>query len=248
MIKPPVVRPQDEVATLANIFESRLVIKGKTWFPLVQLIAWPIMAWVAKKRRPERDWTKSLGIGALTMPVVLGSEWGHNIAHAAAANLVGKPVDAIRVVYGMPLLVYYDINDEDVTPRQHIARALGGPLFNLCLLPIAVLLRRISQPDSTARDIANAAVGANLFLPAFGLLPIPGIDGGPILKWSLVERGASPADADLTVRKVDGVLGAVFALTAVQAFKKRRPLLGAVLMQVAALAWGIALGLLREQE
>jgi Zn-dependent protease len=98
------------------------------------------------------------------------------------------------------------------------------------------------------RDIADVAVATNLFLPAFGLLPIPGIDGGPILKWSLVERGASPMDADMTVRKVDGVLGAVLALVAAMAFKKRRFLLGALLMQTAALAWSIALGILREQE
>jgi len=74
------------------------------------------MAWVAKKRVPERSWLQSLGIGALTMLVVLGSEWCHNLAHAAAARMVGKPMDAIRITWGMPLVVYYDINDENVTP------------------------------------------------------------------------------------------------------------------------------------
>lgn len=248
MIKPPIVKPQDEVTTLANVFGTRLVAKGKTWFPLAQLSAWPIMAWAAKKRRPNRTWLRSIGIGALTMPVVLGSEWGHNLAHAAVANLIGKPVDAIRVILGMPLLVYYDIEAEDVTPRQHIARALGGPLFNLSMLPVIYFLRQRSHPDSAGRDIANAALGTNLFLPTVGLLPIPGIDGGAILKWSLVERGASRADADCTVRKVDGILGAFFAGAAVRAFKSSRPLLGAFLVQLAALALSIALGLLKEQE
>ena len=48
------------------------------------------------------------------MPIVLGSEWCHNLAHAAAARAIGKPVDAIRITWGMPLLVYYDINDKNV--------------------------------------------------------------------------------------------------------------------------------------
>lgn len=248
MIKPPVVKPQDEVTILAKVFDTRLVSKGKTWFPLAQLVAWPIMAWVAKKRRPERSWLRSFGVGALTMPVVLGSEWGHNLAHAAAAKMVAKPVDAIRVVYGMPLLVYYDINAEDVTPRQHIVRALGGPLFNLCILPIALILRRRLNPDSVVYDITDAAVATNVFLPGVGLLPIPGIDGGPILKWSLVEAGASPADADRKVRKVDGVLSLLFALTALRAFNKRRYLRGALLANFAVLCLGIALGWLKEQD
>ena len=130
MIKPAVVDPKDEVTTVGRVFTTPLVVKGKTWFPVTQLIAWPIMAWVAKKRIPERTWLQSFRVGALTMPVVLGSEWCHNLAHAAAARIVGKPMDAIRITWGMPLVVYYDINDESVTPRQHIIRALGGPVLH----------------------------------------------------------------------------------------------------------------------
>ena len=184
----------------------------------------------------------------LTMPVVLGSEWCHNLAHAAAAQMVGKPMDAIRITWGMPLVVYYDTNDETVTPRQHIIRALGGPAFNLLVLPLALFFRHCTRPDSMLRDIANMAAGTNLFLPAAGLLPIPGIDGGPILKWSLVEKGHTPETADEIVRKVDGVLGIVLAWVGALSVKKRRWLLGGVLLQLAAFALSIALGLFKEQE
>jgi len=85
--------------------------------------------------------------------------------------------------------VYYDINDETVTPRQHIVRALGGPICNALILPFALLFRRLARQGSMARDVANAAVGMNAFLCTASLLPIPGIDGGPALKWALVERG-----------------------------------------------------------
>ena len=248
MIKPAIVQPNDEVDIVGSVFNTSLVTKGKTWFPVIPLITWPIMAWVAKKRIPERSWLQSIGIGALSMPIVLGSEWCHNLAHAAAASMVGKPVDAIRITWGMPLLVYYDINDEEVTPRQHIIRALGGPVFNILVLPIAMYLKFCSGTKSVIRDLANVAVGTNLFLPAVGLLPIPGIDGGPILKWSLVEKGQTPKEADNSVRKVDGVLGILLTVAGLFSFKRRRRLIGATLIQLGAVALSVALGIFKEQE
>ncbi len=248
MIKPEVVGPRDEVDVVGTVFGTALVTKGKTWFPATQILAWPIMACVAKRRIPERSWIQSLAVGALTMPIVLGSEWCHNLAHAAAAQMVGKPMDAIRIMWGMPLVVYHDINDETVTPRQHIFRALGGPVCNLFFTSIAYHFQRRTDPKSVRRDIANAAVGTNAFLPAVGLLPIPGIDGGPILKWSLVEKGHQPREADLIVRKVDGVLGMILAGAGAWSLKKRKWLLGGLLVQLAVVALSIALGIFREQE
>jgi Zn-dependent protease len=247
MKKPAVVAPMDEVTRVGQVFSTPLVVKGKTWFPLVQLFAWPVMAWVAKRRVPGRSWLESMVVGALTMPVVLGSEWGHNLAHAVAAHLVGKPMDAIRITWGMPLCVYYDIGDRNVSPRQHIARALGGPVFNLLVLLGAVCFRRRTDQGSIARDIADAAVRVNAFLPVVGLLPIPGIDGGPVLKWSLVEGGRTPQEADRVVRKVDGVLGVLLGTAGVDALKNRRWLWSGLLLSLAAAALGVAMGLLEER-
>jgi Zn-dependent protease len=184
----------------------------------------------------------------LTMPVMLGSEWCHNLSHAAAAKLVGKPVDAIRVMFGMPLLVYHDINDENVTPRQHIIRGLGGPVFNLLALCIAALLKPFTKPKSAARDVVNMAFGTNLFLLTVGLLPIPGIDGGAVLKWALVEGGRDIQKADQTVSTVNGVLSTGLAAGAVLAFKKRRRLLGGLLGTLTGISLAVALGLLKEQK
>ena len=248
MIKTAVVERTDELVEIGKIFSAPLVVKGRTWFPITQIITWPIMAWIAKKRIPERSWFQSFGVGAVTMPVVLGSEWCHNLAHAAAAKFVGKPMDAIKVTYGMPLVVYYDVNDDKVTPRQHVIRALGGPIFNILLLPLALILKRVTNTKSVAHDIARVAVGTNAFLPAVGLLPIPGIDGGPILKWSLVEKGQTPQEADMMVRKVDGVLGVLLTFVGVKLLRKRNWLFGGLLLQLAAIAFGVSLGILKEQE
>jgi len=247
MIKPAFVQPGEQVEVIGSVFGTPLVVKGWSWLPLAQLFTWPIMAWVAKQRRQERSWPQALGIGALTMPVVLGSEWLHNLAHAASARLVSKPMDAIRILIGMPLVVYHDVNDQDVTPRQHIARALGGPLFNLLLVPFAWLLKRRARPDSIAYDLAEASLATNIFLPTVGLLPIPFIDGGPVLKWSLVARGRSILAADRAVRRVNVVLGLLLSLLGGLGLKKGRRLAGGFSLALAGWAFVFGLGLMKEQ-
>jgi Zn-dependent protease len=248
VVKPAVVRPSDETTTVGRIFDTPLVVKGITWYPVVQLATLPIMAWYAGKRDPGRSLAKRLGVGILTMPIVLGSEWCHNLAHAAVARWIGKPMDAIRITWGMPLLVYYDIEDENVTPRQHILRSLGGPAFNAMALCLALPLQRSARPGSLSRELLDTAVATNAFLLSVGLLPLPGIDGGPILKWSLVERGRSPKQADEVLRQVDGLLGVVLGLMGGAALKRRRWLLGGLCLQLAAIALGVALGFLKEQD
>jgi len=233
---------------VGRVFDTPLVVKGGTWFPLAQLAAWPILTWVAGRRKPERSWGQRLVVGALTMPVVLGSEWCHNLAHAAAARLVGKPMDAIRIVWGMPLLIYYDINDASVSPPQHIGRALGGPIFNTLIWVVARLLKPMVRSGSVAEDVVEVAEKTNAFLAGVGMLPIPGIDGGPILKWSLVERGYTTDGADLAVRKVNGALGVVLGGVGAVALKRRRWLEGGFLLMMAGTALIVALGILKEQE
>ena len=248
LVKPAWLQPGETVTTFGTVFDAPLVGKGRSWLPLVPLLAWPLMAWVAKRRQPTRTWLQSLGVGALTMPVVLGSEWAHNLAHAAAAKGVGKPTEAIRIIFGMPLLVYHDLNDQTVTPQEHMVRAAGGPVFNLALLPLLWVGRVRAGKGSLRRELLEVAWGVNLFLPVVGLLPIPGLDGGPLLKWGLVARGHTLAEADQRVRRVDGVLGSLLAGLGLEALRRKRRLLGGLLLQLAAVALSIALGIFKEQE
>lgn len=247
MKKPAIVRPTDEVTLIGEVFGTPIVVKDRTWLPLAEVAVWLIMSWLAGRGRADRPWWKRMGIGALTTSTILGSEWCHNLAHAAAAQAIGRPMDALRVTWGMPLVVYYDINDRSVTPRQHICRALGGPVCNGLLLLLALCFRRLTKKGTVAGDVANAAVGMNAFLTSVSLLPIPGIDGGPILKWSLVDRGATPEEADETVRRVNRVVGGGLGVAAGIALRRRRWFLGSILAMFSALSLIIGFGLLREQ-
>ena len=238
MIKPVIVSPDEDVYIVTKIFDAPLVTKGWTWLPLTEIIVLGIII---------RETGTRLGVAALTMLVILGSEWCHNLAHAAAAKMVGHPVDCIRITWGMPLLVYHDIEDADVAPQAHIVRALGGPIINTIFFVTAVFLRRLTKPKSTARDVVNAALGMNAFLVLGGMLPIPGIDGGAVLKWALVDKGQTSKQADEIIRKIDIVTAAELGVGAALAFKKRKHWLGGIFAMFAAFALAIGTGLLREK-
>jgi Zn-dependent protease len=91
-------------------------------------------------------------------------------------------------------------------------------------------------------------VGTNGFIAAMALLPIPGIDGGPILKWSLVRGGRSPLEADEVVKKVNLATGSGLGIAAGVAFSKRKQWIGTTLAVFAALSLAIGLGILKEHK
>lgn len=248
MIKPTFLEPEDQPTIVGNIFNSPLVVKGWTGLPLIELVVWGFMTWIAGRKHPEWSSDKRTWAGAMTTAIMLGSEWCHNLAHTAVANKIGRPVDAIRIFYGTPLLIYYDINDQQVTPIQHILRASGGPLFNALMVPLCWLGRRLTRERSLSRYVADYALGTNCFISIFSLLPIPGIDGGPLLKWSLVEQGCNQVEADEVVKRVNLAMGSGLGIASAVAFKKRRRWLGAAIAAFAATSLAIGFGLLKEQK
>jgi Zn-dependent protease len=147
----------------------------------------------------------------------------------------------------MPLLVYFDINDPTVTPRQHITRSLGGPLFNLALLPFTLVAKSFTHPDSPARDVAQAAVNMNTFLATVSFLPIPGIDGGPILKWSLVDRGRTQEEADEVVKKVNLATGVGLGAVSAVALKKKSYFISVISGLLSLVAFAVGTGVFKEQ-
>ncbi len=248
MIKPAFMSSDEQPTTLGHVFEAPLVVKGVTGLPVLELAAWGLLTWVAGHKKPNWSRSKRVAAGALTTLILFASEWGHNLAHVAIAHRIGKPVDAIHVMGGTPLLIYYETSDQDVSPRQHILRASGGPIFNALMVPICWLARNLTQEGSLSHYLANFALGTNIFITSVALLPIPGIDGGPLLKWSLVEKGQSPQQADETEKKVNLVVGAGLGVACGVAIKKQHKWLGAAMGAFALISLAIGLGVLKEQK
>lgn len=231
-----------------RIGETPVTGVGYTWLPVTQLISWVIFTRVASRKKPGRSRIAWSMEGFLKMIVVLGSEWCHNLAHLITSNLVKKPMDQLRIQFGMPRCIYYQLNEEGVTPRQHLIRALGGPIINLLLLPLGWLGKKLTREDSITGRTAKTFFQTNLFLSLVSLLPVPGIDGGPILKWSLVEKGKSIQEADKVVKQINGPLSVGLGLFSSWAFLKRKPLFGFFGMMLGGISLAIFAGWLKEED
>lgn len=233
---------------IGRLGDTEVTRRGMSWLPASQMILWGLFSRASRQRNPGKSWIRAGVEGFCQMAVMLGSEWGHNLAHLSASHLVGKPMDQFRIQLGMPRCVYHEINDLDVTPREHVARALGGPIFNLLVLPFTCIARRLTRPDSIAGVTARTARDTNLFLSAVSLLPIPGIDGGPILKWSLVERGKSVPEADEAVRRANGPLALFMGLFSSILFLKKKPLLGIFCLMLGGTSLSVFMGWIKEED
>jgi hypothetical protein len=229
---------------VARPFGTPLILQGWIWLPASEFIAWLVLSKLSGK--PGRSGWMRLLVGALKMAAALGSEWGHNLAHAAASRAIGKPMDELRVYSGMPRVVFHEIHNCAVTPNQHILRALGGPVFNAGLWALFRLLQSVTRPGSLGREISDVGVGTNAFLTLGGaLVPIPGLDGGSLLKWGLVKGGQSVMQADQTVRRVNAPLAPILGAAGLLAWHKQR-WLGVFLGMLGATALAVAAGWLKE--
>jgi len=80
---------------------------------------------------------------------------------------------------------------------------------------------------------------------AGSLTPLPVVDGGVILKWTLVERGRTPAEADAVVRRLNLAIGAMAIVAGVALATQRNWLLPLGLIVAGAIAIGAGLGYIR---
>ncbi len=137
-----------------------------------------------------------LGMGLLTVAILLVSVTLHEVAHALAAHRVGGKVDAI-VLGPVGGLISPRVPDE---PEAHLFVALAGPFTHLFLSVLAAIalaslgnteLLGLLNPFATPQDLTvgtTLVVGAKLtlwlnwILMLLNLLPAYPFDGGPILR------------------------------------------------------------------
>jgi Zn-dependent protease len=233
---------------IGHIWETPVIVRGNTWLPATQIGAFLAMFWYGKQRSPERPLHHQVILAGMSSSVMLGSEWAHNLSHLVIAHKIGKPMDEFHILFGMPRCIYYELDDPNVLPRQHIQRSLGGPLLNASVLPLLLRLRQQSKPGSLAYELWHAAVSMNLFLATVSFLPIPGIDGGPIVKWILVKEGYTPHEADRAVQRVNGPLAVLLGISALISWAKKKRFYALLFGILSGSALGVYMGWIKESE
>lgn len=199
-----------------RIFGTPVKVKGTVLVPIVAL--WGIVTWLGLYWHPERGFWQGVLIGFVTVLLLAPADFGHALAHIFSARYAGAPIDEIRISAGMPRTLYWN---NEVSPDVHRMRAMGGPIFNVLGLLLSTVIFAVARGNPIIRELATwSAVGHGLILLA-ALLPLPMVDGGTLVKWTLVARGRTEKEADEMVRHLDWVLGIVggiigVGLTAVQ--------------------------------
>jgi hypothetical protein len=220
--------------------DTPVVVQPSVLFNLVGL--WGLLAWLSGRRQPERPWFGCLLVSLLELFLLLSADLGHALAHTVSARLAGAPTDQILVTAGMPRTIYWNDN---VPPRVHRLCAVGGPLFSAAGSLASLLLRVLAGPRSLLREVADwSCLGHGVILVG-SLMPLPMVDGATLLKWSLVERGRTPAEADVCVQQASMAVGGVATAASLALAAGRRWLPAATLAPGGLVA--VAAGLRRER-
>ena len=211
-------------------------------FILNLLALWTGMSWYLGSKHPDWDNLMRILGSALSALALIAADVGHAFAHTFSARVAGAPMDQIKLSSGMPRTVYFDQN---VPPRAHILRALGGPLYSALGLTTSLVLGSLLPRKSMAREVVGwSTIGHGLIL-AGSLAPLPIVDGGSILKWSLVEKGQTHQAADRVVEQA-GIAAGIAAGAAGAGFAaQRRWLPAAGLLAAGIIAVAAAKGKIR---
>lgn len=231
------------LSTITFSSEDEMVQVVATPGFFVNLLAlWAGMSWLSGRTHPEQSWPIRLLLGALTGFALVFADVGHAFAHTFSAYLAGAPMDQIKLSSGMPRTIYFN---EEVPPRAHILRALGGTIFSALGLGISWLVRTLSPRNSMIREVADwSSIGHGLILTG-SLAPLPIVDGGSILKWALVENGRTPVEADHTVKQAGVATGIAASSAGVLLATRRHWLPAAGLFAAGLVAVGAATGRIR---
>ena len=186
------------------------------------------------RKHPEWSWPLRLSVGGLSMLTWLIADIGHALAHTVSAKISGSPMDEIQIV-DMPRTIYFD---NDVGPEVHRMRALGGPIYSAIGLAVSFILRLTAPKDSAVQELVHwSALGHGLILVG-SMAPLTIVDGGVILKWTLVERGCTEDEADQVVQKAGLAAGAIATGAGAAMATRRRwlPASGLIIAGVVAIA------------
>lgn len=99
----------------------------------------------------------------------------HAFGHILSGKIVNSAMDELLITTTRDVNLYH--GDQSTIPGYiHVARSLGGPLFNLLMAGIFYIVSPLIPSSFWSALIASLS-STNLFFGLGGLLPIPSVDG-----------------------------------------------------------------------
>ncbi len=220
-----------------KVFDTPVKIK-KIMLLLIPVL-WGGLAWLEFHWHPERGLLSGLFAGLLAAILLVAAEYGHPLAHVLSARFAGAPMKEILISTGMARTLY---PEDKVAPNVHRMRALGGPIFNILALLLSLAIRGISPENSMIRDLAGWSALGHGLLFVMSLTPVSIVDGGTLLKWTLVAGGKTEGEADEIMQRVNWAIGLGLLILGAGLIAIRMWIAGAVLIGFGVLASGVAAG------
>lgn len=99
----------------------------------------------------------------------------HAFGHILSGKIVNSAMDELLITTTRDVNLYH--GDQSHLPGYvHLARSLGGPLFNLLVAGVCIFFSpKFSQ--GFASDLLASLISTNLFFGIGSFLPIPSVDG-----------------------------------------------------------------------
>lgn len=117
----------------------------------------------------------------------------HEISHAIAGILLGLKIKKISIMPFGFKITFKETNFKEKLEIKKLIIAIAGPLTNLVVMAIAIILK-----------LHTNIIYANLIIALFNLIPIYPLDGGRILK-SILNIKLTPQKTNVAVNKTSNI-------------------------------------------
>lgn len=234
------MRAVDNIPTLFVFNKTPVKVRPLFW--LMVLILWALLTWLGRWRWPGQSLGAYALVGAVGAVLALLADVGHACAHTVSARLAKAPMDFILLGADMPRTLYVN---NDVSPKAHIVRSLGGPVYSALSLLLGLGWLMVVPSETAVSYLGEVWTLTNGFLFLAMFAPIPIVDGGVILKWTLVLGGLTRVRADDLVERLGLGFGVGLLAMAVLLLVASVWLLGGILLFLGFVVLGAALKIIR---
>jgi hypothetical protein len=135
---------------------------------------------LARRQRPQWSPVAQALLAAGWFVTFEAAYTWHTIGHILSAKSVNAPMHMVNLRWSTQLNIYLKDN---VSPHQHLGRAIGGPAASAVGLATGYGVWRAVRHIPLLGGLAQAWYVAHLVMVVLGLMPSPHFDGAALIKW-----------------------------------------------------------------
>lgn len=157
---------------LFSILGTDYIMTSRAWLNLPLMMIMGII--IALLAAPADDIVAQIMIGIGYGLLMMLASFCHGLGHILSSRMVDAPVTKL-IATATVYTTFYD--NDNVSSREHIGRAIGGPAFNLLVGLIVLAIYTLALPSHFMLFFGII----NLVFVAITITPLPSLDGAILL-------------------------------------------------------------------